>query len=297
MLFYFGFQQVGAANCPDRKYFPLELVTSPREVLQTFAAVIVTGGSSGIGKSFIELGANLHPPLRFCNLSRRAPVIKGEELTLCHIPCDLGRPAEIERAAAEVEAFLKRDVPAGRVLLINNSGFGSYGTFPERNLSQELEMLDVNNRAMVDLTGRLLPVLKARGGVVINIASTAAFQPTPYMATYGASKAFVLNWTLALDEEWRGSGLRAIAVCPGPTGTGFFRRAGLQDCRAVDAQSMPPADVVRAALRGVARGKSIVVPGWKNRLTAAASGLASRTMAAWIAGKMIARFRVQQGQS
>ncbi|ACB75924.1 SDR family NAD(P)-dependent oxidoreductase [Opitutus terrae] len=264
-----------------------------REVCQSFTAVVLTGGSSGIGKSFIELAGNLYPALRFCNLSRTAPVIKSEELILCHVPCDLASVVETERAATEVEAFLNRDVPAGRVLLINNSGFGSYGAFPEPNLSQQLEMLQVNTVAMVRLTGRLLPVLKARGGVVMNIASTAAFQPTPHLAVYGATKSFVLNWTLALNEEWRGTNLRAMAVCPGPTSTPFFQRAGLAPGNAAERTGMSTEAVVLAALRGLAKGKSLVVPGWKNKLLAAASGMGPRTWVARISGQVIAAQRLQ----
>ena len=87
-------------------------------------------------------------------------------------------------------------------------------------------MIDLNVRAVVQLTGRLLPLLKARGGAIVNVASTAAFQPTPWMATYGATKAFVLNWSLALNQDLRGTGVRVLVVCPGTTETEFFKRAG-----------------------------------------------------------------------
>jgi short-subunit dehydrogenase len=165
------------------------IVPSPSEALQSFSAVIVTGGSSGIGKSFIQVGAKLNPELVFCNLSRRSPAENlslGPEKRLNHFPCDLSRAADLERAAAEVAAYLDREVPKGRILLINNSGFGSFGPFPEPNLPRQLEMIDLNVRAVVDLTGRLLPLLRARGGVIMNIASTVAFQPTAFAATYGA---------------------------------------------------------------------------------------------------------------
>jgi short-subunit dehydrogenase len=108
---------------------------------------------------------------------------------LNHFSCDLRNPADIERAVAAVRAHLAETAPQGGVLLINNSGFGSFGAFPELNLAGELEMIDVNTRALVQLTGLLLPDLLTRGGVVMNIASTVAFQPTPYAATYGATKA------------------------------------------------------------------------------------------------------------
>lgn len=216
------------------------------------------------------------------------------KLMLCHVPCDLALAGEIERGAEEVEAFLKRDLPAGRVLLINNSGFGSYGPFPEPNRTQQLEMLDVNLRAMVDLTARLLPALRARGGVVMNIASTAAFQPTPFMATYGASKAFVLHWTLALNEEWRGSGLRAMVVCPGPTVTRFSLRAGLKTGNVPNTPGMPADAVALAALRGLAAGRSVVVPGWRNALSAVAASCVPKRLAARVAAQVIRRSRLQK---
>ena len=269
---------------------------SPREVLQTFTAVIITGGSSGLGKSFIELLVKLNPALRFCNLSRTKPDIKVPELKLRHFPCDLSQPQEIERAAGEIEAHLDAASPTGRLLLINNSGFGSYGRFPEPALPHQLEMLDVNVRAVVHLTGLLLPRLKARGGAIVNIASTAAFQPTAYMATYGASKTFLLHWSLALNEELRGSDLRTLAVCPGPTATQFFRRAGLTQGSVADALSMPCETVVRMSLRALASGRSQVVTGWKNRVSALAGSLVPKPLAARVTAWVLARYRLKQVQ-
>src|SRR5476649_1176832 len=99
-------------------------------MLRTLSAVVVTGGSSGLGKSFVGHIAKLRPQLWFCNLSRRIPVINIPELKLRHLPCDLEKSSEVARGAAEVLEFLRRDAPTGRVLLLNNSGFGSYGSFP-----------------------------------------------------------------------------------------------------------------------------------------------------------------------
>jgi short-subunit dehydrogenase len=155
-------------------------------------------------------------------------------------------------------------------------------------------MVDVNVRAVVQLTGLLLPLLRERGGAVISLASTAAFQPTAFMAAYGASKAFVLHWSLALNEELRGSGVRTLAVCPGPTATDFFRRAGLQEGSAADAMSMPCDAVVTKALQALAAGRSQVVTGWKNKLVAIAGSLAPKPLAARAAAVMLARFRLKQ---
>ncbi len=268
------------------------------EALQPYSAVIVTGGSSGIGKSFIELSAKLKPDLIICNLSRRSPEKNTWEIAgikLNHFGCDLGRPEDVERVAGEVVAFLDREVPAGRVLLINNSGFGAFGHFPEPNLPRQLEMIDLNVRAVVDLTGRLLPGLRSRGGAILNIASTVAFQPTAYAATYGASKAFVLHWTLALNEELRGSGVRALAVCPGTTSTEFFRTAGLGAGAVAESLSMSTEAVVSCALRALGAGRSQVVPGWLNKLYTFAGSKLPKPFATRIAAMMLRRFRLNQG--
>jgi short-subunit dehydrogenase len=266
-------------------------MASLSEALSEFGAVIVTGGSSGIGKSFIGTMGILRPKLEFFNLSRHAPDIKDSKLNLRHFPCDLAQPLQVAAAAAQLEEILNRDRPAGRILLINNSGFGSYGPFPEPNLAHQLGMIDVNMRALVQLTGLLLPVLRARGGVVINIASTAAFQPTPWMATYGATKAFVLHWSLALNEELRGSGVRALAVCPGPTATNFFKAAGLGEAPLSDGSGETCEQVVMTSLRALAAGKSQVVSGWRNKMLAVLGSMSPKPLTARVAAKVIARYR------
>jgi short-subunit dehydrogenase len=206
----------------------------------------------------------------------------------------MSRAAEIARTAAAIEVFLARIVPTGRILLINNSGFGAYGHFPEPNLEHQLELIDVNIRGLVDLTGRLLPLLKARGGAILNLASTAAFQPTPYMASYGASKAFVLHWSLALDAELRGSGVHALAVCPGPTTTNFSKRAGLQSGSVSPALSMTCEEVVMMSLRALAAGRSQIVTGWKNKVTAFVGSKLPKPFVARMAAKVLGRYQLKQ---
>jgi uncharacterized protein len=209
---------------------------------------------------------------------------------LNHFPCDLAKASDVERAAGEVRGFLEQTVPTGRILLINNSGFGTFGAFPEPNLSRELEMIDVNVRALVQLTGLLLPLLKTRGGAIMNIASTVAFQPTPYAATYGATKAFVLNWTIALNEELRGCGGRALAVCPGTTRTEFFRHAGAPGAeRAPFAMSTD--DVVQIAFRALAAGRVQVVTGWPNKVLTFLGAKVPKSLAAKVSGKIMTRLR------
>ena len=283
----YGFWVTDKILMPDR-------MTALSAELSNFTSVIVTGGSSGIGKSFIGLLGKLNPSLRFCNLSRTEPDIKSTQLNLRHIPCDLAKPADIAAAATAVADWVREDAAGGAVLLINNSGFGAYGRFPEPELAHQLELVDVNVRAVLDLTGRLLPVLKERGGAVVTVASTAAFQPTAYLAAYGASKSFVQHWSLALNEELRGTGVRTLVVCPGPTSTNFFRRAGLRQGSVPDAFGMAADDVVLLALRALARGRAQIVTGWKNRVSTALVSKLPKPLAAWLAAKVLARFRLKQ---
>ena len=268
---------------------PLDAKSSLSEVINDFSTVILTGGSSGIGKSFIKLMGKMQADLLICNLSRRSPDMISEELKLRHVPCDFCHSGQIESGVGVVLSILNREKPEGRVLLINNSGYGSYGRFLEADLGNELGIIDVNIRAMVEVTGLLLPTLKTRGGAIINIASTAAFQPTPLMATYGASKAFVLNWSLALREELRSSGVQVLAVCPGPTATGFGARAGVKSDSVPGGIGHTPDDVVKISLRALAARKSLVVCGWRNRLVATFAALLPKTWAAALAARVIGR--------
>jgi short-subunit dehydrogenase len=147
---------------------------------------------------------------------------------------------------------------------------------------------------VVHLTGLLLPRLKERGGAVVNVASTASFQPTPWMATYGATKAFVLNWSLALNQDLKGTGIHVLAVCPGPTATEFFRRAGLSEGSAADFLSQPVDEVVAESLRALAAGRTLIVTGWKNKLGAIAGSIFPKPLVARIARMAIARYRMKR---
>lgn len=211
-----------------------------------------------------------------------------------HIPCDLSDRIQVERGIAEVSDFLSTDAPNGGILLINNSGFGIYGRFPEPSGAQQLEMIEVNVRAVVQMTAAVLPAMKARGGVIITVASTAAFQPTPFLGTYGASKAFVLHWSLALNEELRGTGVSALAVCPGPTSTQFFQRAGLAEGSVPNMFGETSEKVVLASLRAVASGKSMIVSGWKNKVMTAVVTKLPKALVSRLAGIALGHFRMKR---
>ena len=247
------------------------------------AAAVVTGGSSGLGEAFIRLLGRMGPGVPVCNLSRRHPEEKAGPAF--HVPCDLAQPAQLARAADTVAAWLAA-APAGPVLLVNNAGLGAFGRFPGEDAARQLAIIDVNVRAVVDLTARLLPVLRARGGGILNVASVVAYQPTPYAAVYGASKAFLLSWSLALREELRGSGLRVTACCPGTTATGFFDAAGLGGSPGA---AMGAEAVARFALRAWARDRPHAVPGLHNLVLTWAGSCLPRAAAARVAGLVLRR--------
>ena len=266
-------------------------------MLSEYAVIVVTGGSSGIGKAFIEHAWKLNPEVVICNLSRRTPDVFSGKLNARQVTVDLADASSLGRAADAVLGFLREAAPKGKIMLINNSGFGGYGRVEELDREHQLEMIDVNVRAVVDLTARLLPALRERGGAVVNIASTAAFQPTAHLATYGATKAFFLHWSLALREELRGSGVHALAVCPGPTATEFFKRAGLKQGAVSNRWGQTVDEVVAESLEALARQRAQVVCGWGNWVLAAFSSRLPKPWAARVGAALLVKFRASRVDS
>jgi hypothetical protein len=262
-----------------------------QETILSIKAVIITGGSSGIGAELINCLDNLKGTSFIINLSRTKPSIISETLHIEHLETDLSDRSALAESARVVRERLS-GLSKGPVLLVNNAGYGNYGEFSSQG-QDELGMIDVNARAAVDLTQQLLPDLKRLGGWVMNVSSIAGFQPTPYLATYGAAKAFLLHWSLATNEELRGSGLKMLAVCPGPTRSEFFRRAGFEDPPNVVA-GQSPEEVVHEAFRALDKGKALVVTGRKNRFTVLATHLFSKAMVARIACALMRRFRLAE---
>jgi short-subunit dehydrogenase len=170
--------------------------------------------------------------------------------------------------------------------LINNAGFGSMGGFTKFDIERDRSMIELNITALVALTHLYLPLMRARrGGAIINVASTAAFQAVPYMATYAATKAFVLSFSEALWEENRAYGVKVLALCPGTTDTNFFEAAHGKPPPPSITQT--PAEVVETALRALARNKSHVVSGWANFVTVVAERLVPRSLLTRIAGRVV----------
>jgi uncharacterized protein len=164
-------------------------------------------------------------------------------------------------------------------VLVNNAAFGVYGPFLSTSLEDELAMLRLNVSALTELSKRFARDMAARGaGKILNIASTAAFQPGPLMPVYYASKAYVLSLSQALAHELSRSGVGVSVLCPGPTDTGFRKRAKMERSRLFDANVMDAATVARVGYDGLMQNKAVIVPGVQNRVWAVASRLIPRRL-------------------
>ncbi|HVA64189.1 MAG TPA: SDR family NAD(P)-dependent oxidoreductase [Terriglobales bacterium] len=243
---------------------------------------LVTGASRGIGAALAEAlageGWNLILSARSgADLEHLRARLARPGIAIQCVPADLRTGgaaallAEVARQGWEVE------------LLVNNAGLGSGGEFAGLALERELEEVKVNVAALVELTHGCLAGMRARGrGAVMQVASTAAFQPVPYMATYAATKAFVLHFSLGLHEELRRAGIHVMALCPGPTQTNFFEVAGLGPRRGATAEA-----VARQALAGLKSGRAVVVCGGSNRAMVAVVRLLPRGMVARVVARMM----------
>jgi short-subunit dehydrogenase len=199
------------------------------------------------------------------------------------IAADLGDPASPARIFRDVtEQHCEVD------LLVNGAGLGVHGFFADTPLEKELETIRVNVLALTELTKLFLPgMLGRRRGVIVNVASTAAFQPGPLMAVYYATKAYVLSFTEALAAELRGTGVTATALCPGPTITEFQEHAGMEDTPLFRGPLvLDAATVARAGYEGAMRGKRVVVPGLANRVLSLGARIGPRRLATRIARKL-----------
>jgi uncharacterized protein len=240
--------------------------------------VLVTGASSGIGcelaKRFARDGHDLvlvaRSRERLEEIARETGGPTGVALKL--IAKDLSRP----RSAEEIFDELRREsIHVG--ILVNCAGFGVYGPFVDTDLAAEREMMQVNMVALTDLTKLAVREMIREGrGRILNVASTAAFQPGPRMAVYYATKAYVLSFSVALADELAGTGVTVTTLCPGPTLTRFGKRAKMERARVYRAGVMDAAAVADAGYRGMMRGESVIIPGLRNRLLALAARLGPR---------------------
>jgi short-subunit dehydrogenase len=242
---------------------------------------LITGASSGIGyelaKRFARDGANL---VLIARDEAARDQAGRDQAKLGQIASELQSAsgvsvkvirADLSRAVAPAEIF--RETQRAEIAvdyLVNNAGFGVCGFFIDTDLQAELDMMQVHMVSLVHLTKLYLQGMRTRGaGGILNVASTAAFQPGPLMSIYYASKAFVLSFTEGLADELRGSGITATALCPGPTATDFQRRAKTERTRLMTSKvlaMMPASEVAEIGYRGFRDGKVIVIPGFMNKV-------------------------------
>ncbi len=239
---------------------------------------LVTGASSGIGyelaKVFAKEGQNVVLVARNQGALETLAKELQEKYSVSAVvlPADLSDPS----APGQIHALLaKESVPVD--YLVNNAGFGTRGPFQESDLKSQLSMMQVNMVALVHLTRLFLDDMVKKGeGRILNVASTAAFQPGPLMAVYYATKAFVLSFSEALADELKGIGVKVTALCPGPTSTGFGKSAGMEDARLFNRGVMEAETVALAGYEGLMKGRKVVVPGFRNKALATASRFAPR---------------------
>lgn len=241
---------------------------------------LITGASSGIGEALAEQFARDGYQLVLAARSVEKMEALARDLRQRHGTAVTVIGADLE--SAEGAARLHADVRArGLVLsaLVNNAGYGMFGEFKESELGGELAMMQLNMAAVVGLTKLFLPDLLATRGKILNTASTAAFQPGPYMAVYYATKAFVLSFSEALAEELKDSGVTVTALCPGPTASGFQDKAQMHGSALVKGRKLPTAQAVaRAGYQAMQRGRRVFIPGAMNWLMAQSPRFTPRSM-------------------
>ncbi|RMH33257.1 MAG: SDR family oxidoreductase [Acidobacteria bacterium] len=238
-------------------------------VLRLMKATLITGASSGIGEAFAR---------RLAKEKHNLVLVARSEEKLKELCIELASKNDI--VAEPIALDLSEEGADEKVFgitehkgfeinwLINNAGFGSMGYFAELDLEREIQMINLNIKALVALTHRYLGKMKERGeGVVINVSSAASFQPLPFMATYAATKAFVTSFTEAIAEEYRPFGITIQALCPGPTKTNFFKAANTERIMTIK-KMQTPEEVVETALRAVRKKKMLVISGLSNKIGA-----------------------------
>jgi short-subunit dehydrogenase len=251
---------------------------------------LITGASSGIGKAladnFAAAGYDVILSARsVAKMQAHAAELQQRFNIATHvIAADLESPD----GAAQLHAEVKR---RGLTLtvLVNNAGYGTFGEFKDVSLESQLGMMQLNMASLVTLAKLFLPDLIVKRGRMLNTASTAAFQPGPYMAVYYATKAFVLSFCEALAAELAETGVTVTAFCPGPTLSGFQDKAAMHHSAMVKGKRLPRSDeVARLGFRAMQRGKRVYIPGWKNWILAQLPRISPRRLVTaivfWVTG-------------
>lgn len=232
---------------------------------------IITGASSGMGRDFVYAVEKEYAPDCIWLIARRRErleEIAGQIKTPCEIlPLDLQNNESI----VKIKEKLDSEKPTVSVL-VNSSGFGKFGSFQGLDLDVQLDMIDLNDKALVSMTYTVLPYMK-KGSVIYQLCSLSSFQPVPYINVYGATKAFVLSFSRALNRELKTAGIRCMAVSPGWVKTEFFNRAVKDDTITYYNKFFTSEEVVKRAVRDMKKGKDVSVCGFSIRMQVLATKL------------------------
>lgn len=246
---------------------------------------LITGASTGIGAAFAaQLAAAGTHLILVARSEKKLRTLASQLIEQHHIRAEV-IVADLSRVGSAQSVFEETQQRGLSVdILINNAGFGTYGPFETLDAEREQQEIVLNVATLVDLTHHFLPSMVARHqGAIINVASLAAFQPTPYMAVYGATKAFVLSFSEALWAEYRTKGVRILALSPGETATEFFHALG--DDVYKEGKTETPEKVVQVGLRALSQGRSSVISGKQNALLANSSRFFPRGLVARLAAQ------------
>lgn len=255
--------------------------------------VLITGASSGIGLDLAKVfAANKFEVIltarNQARLDALARQLEKEHGVYAHvIVADLADTEGPHQIFSEVT---RRGLPVHN--LVNNAGFGVYGEFRRNRLEDELQMIQVNITALTHLTKLALPgMLERKSGRIMNVASTAGFQPGPLMAVYYATKAYVISFSEAIANELKSTGITVTCLCPGATATDFAVRADMEKSRLFNLGSMSSLAVAKAGFKGMIKGKTLIVPGVKNKLLAQSIRFSPRKAVTAIARKIQERVK------
>ncbi len=245
--------------------------------------VLITGGSKGIGFELAKLFAKDHYHIILVARNFQETEAAAMELRTTYgtevraMAKDLSNPM----ASQDIVHELDRDGISIDVL-VNNAGFAGYGFFFERDMQSDIDMIQVNITSLTTLTRLLLPqMIKKGNGMILNVASIAAFQAGPLMSVYYATKAYVLSFSQAISNELKGTGVTVTALCPGPTRTNFDQRADMLGSMIFSSPAVMKADTVaKIGYKGMLRGKPIVITGFRNKILALSTRLVPRSLSA-----------------
>jgi uncharacterized protein len=245
---------------------------------------LITGASGGIGKELAtQLARDGHDVIlvarNAAKLQELAAQLSKQYGAKAHVIA-----ADLEASDGAIQLHAEVKARGLRIsALVNNAGYGLYGEFKDSKLDDELKMMQLNMTALVTLSKLFMPDLLATRGKLLNVASTAAFQPGPYMAVYYATKSFVLSFSEAIAAELAGTGVSVTALCPGPTASGFQDKAAMHDSALVKGKRLPTAaEVAAVGYKAMKRGQRVYIPGVMNWLMAQSPRFTPRNMVTWL---------------